>query len=272
MLPRVKINYLNGLIGAAPDNQDGLLLMVVVGAAAVGTTFELGKAYRLVSAGSLASLGVTATNNARVHELVGQFYAEAEEGTPLYVAGVSGSSMASACDVSTGSVKGILEGLRGAVRGLIVASAATTTPTVTEGLDPDVFAAVPKAQALADHMADDLYAPVFAVIEGRSYTASSTLKDLTALDCNRVAVFIGDTASGSKGAAVGTLAGRIASVPVQRNIGRVASGPLAPASMYLGSALVDDAMDAVDDAYAKGYITPRIYSLIFCTRIHIIRL
>lgn len=260
MLPRVKINYLNGLIGAAPDNQDGLLLMVVVGAAAVGTTFELGKAYRLVSAGSLASLGVTATNNARVHELVGQFYAEAEEGTPLYVAGVSGSSMASACDVSTGSVKGILEGLRGAVRGLIVASAATTTPTVTEGLDPDVFAAVPKAQALADHMADDLYAPVFAVIEGRSYTASSTLKDLTELDCNRVAVFIGDTASGSKGAAVGTLAGRIASVPVQRNIGRVASGPLAPASMYLGSALVDDAMDAVDDAYAKGYITPRIYT------------
>lgn len=260
MLPRVKINYLNGLIGAAPDNQDGLLLMVVVGAAAVGTTFELGKAYRLVSAGSLASLGVTATNNARVHELVGQFYAEAEEGTPLYVAGVSGSSMASACDVSTGSVKGILEGLRGAVRGLIVASAATTTPTVTEGLDPDVFAAVPKAQALAEHMADDLYAPVFAVIEGRSYTASSALKDLTELDCNRVGVFIGDVEQSSANAAVGTIAGRIASVPVQRNVGRVASGALAPESMYLGAALVDDSMDDVDAIYEKGYICPRIYT------------
>ena len=73
MLPRVKINYLNGLIGAAPGNQDGLLLLVVVGASAVSTTCQLGKAYRLVSSGSLAGLGVTSANNARLHELVSQF-------------------------------------------------------------------------------------------------------------------------------------------------------------------------------------------------------
>ena len=128
MLPRVKINYLNGLIGAAPDNQDGLLLMVVVGATAVSTTFQLGKAYRIVSTGSLADLGVTSTNNARLHALVAQFYAEAEEGTPLYVVGLSGSSMATVCNASTGSLKAVLEGLRGAVRGVIVASAASSWP------------------------------------------------------------------------------------------------------------------------------------------------
>lgn len=260
MLPRVKINYLNGLIGAAPDNQDGLLLMVVVGAAAVSTTFQLGKAYRIVSPGSLAGLGVTSTNNARLHALVAQFYAEAEEGTPLYVAGLSGSSMATVCDVSTGSLKAVLEGLRGAVRGVIVASGATTTPTVTEGLDPDVFSAVTKAQALAEHMANDLYAPVFFIIEGRAYAGTSALKDLATLDCNRVGVFIGDTVASSDNAAVGTLAGRIASVPVQRNIGRVASGPLAPTAMYLGASLVDDSMDDVDTIYSKGYICPRIYT------------
>ena len=260
MLPRVKINYLNGLIGAAPDNQDGLLLMVVVCATAVSTTFQLGKAYRIVSPGSLSDLGVNTTNNARLHQLVAQFYDEAEEGTPLYVVGLSGSSMATVCNVTSGSLKAVLEGLRGAVRGVIVASAATTSPTVTEGLDPDVFSAVTNAQALAEHMADDLYAPVFVIIEGRAYAGTATLKDLATLACDRVGVFIGDTVASSADAAVGTLAGRIASVPVQRNVGRVASGALAPAAMYIGASLVDDSMDAIDTIYSKGYICPRIYT------------
>lgn len=38
-LPRVKINYLNGLLGTAPENQDGLLMLAVLGAASVSTTF-----------------------------------------------------------------------------------------------------------------------------------------------------------------------------------------------------------------------------------------
>ena len=60
MLPRVKINYLNGLLGAAPDNQDGLLGLVVLGATAVSTTFALGTPYRLVRPDDLAALGISA--------------------------------------------------------------------------------------------------------------------------------------------------------------------------------------------------------------------
>ena len=131
---------------------------------------------------------------------------------------------------------------------------------MTEGLDPDVFTAVTNAQALAEHMADDLYAPVFVIIEGRAYAGTADLKDLKTLNANRVGVFIGDTVASSDDAAVGTLAGRIASVPVQRNIGRVASGPLAPTAMYLGASLVDDSMADVDTIYSKGYICPRIYT------------
>jgi hypothetical protein len=46
---------------------------------------------------------------------------------------------------------------------------------------------------------------------------------------------------------------------VQRNIGRVASGPLSVESFYLGASLVDDVMADVETIYAKGYITPRIF-------------
>ena len=259
-LPRVKINYLNGLLGTAPENQDGLLMLAVLDASAVSTTFELGTPYRIVRPDGLAALGVTSTNNARLVELVKQFYAEAEEGTPVYVLGLSGSSMTDACDVETGSLKDVIVSLRGALRGIILASASDSTPEVTEGLDPDVFTALPKAQALADYAALSLYAPLFVILEGRAYAGAASLRDLSSSAYNRVGVFIGDVEASSQNAAVGIIAGRIASVPVQRNIGRVASGALSPDKFYLGASLVDDSMSDVETIYEKGYITPRIYA------------
>jgi hypothetical protein len=259
MLPRVKINYLNGLLGTVPDNQDGLLGLVVLGATAVSSTFVLGTPYRLVRPDDLSALGITTTNNARIVELVKQFYAEAEEGTPVYLIGIAATAMTTVLDVDNGPMKAILQQLRGALRGLIVASASTATVTVTDGLDPDVLTAMPKAQALADWAADNLFAPIFVILEGRHFTSAADAPDLTALAYNRVGIFIGDVVTASKNAAVGTLAGRIAAAPVQRNIGRVASGALAPVEMFIGSSTVDQAMSVVDALYAKGYITPRIY-------------
>ena len=259
MLPRVKINYLNGLLGTAPDNQDGLLGLVVLGATAVSTTFVLGKQYRLVRPEDLVGLGITATNNARIVELVNQFFAEAEEGTPVYLIGIEATSMTSVLDVESGPMKSILQELRGALRGLIVASASTAAATVVDGLDPDVLTAMPKAQALADWAADSLYAPIFVILEGRHFESADDAPDLKTLAYNRVGVFIGDVVTGSINAAVGTLAGRIAASPVQRNIGRVATGALAPAEMFIGSSSVDQAMSVVDVLYSKGYICPRIY-------------
>lgn len=260
MLPRIKINYLNGLLGAAPENQDGLQMLVVLGATAVSSTFALGTPYRIARPADLAALGVTSSNNARLAELVAQFYAEAEEGTPVYVLGLANTyTMTTACDYLDGPLTGIIKGLRGVLRGVIVASASTASPSVTEGLDPDVFTALPKAQALAEGIADTLFSPIFVILEGRSYSGAASLRDLSSQTYNRVAVFIGDTVASSKNAAVGTLAGRIASVAVQRNIGRVASGPLAPAAFYLGASLVDNVMADVETIYGKGYITPRIY-------------
>ena len=259
MLPRVKINSLNGLLGTAPDNQDGLLGLVVLGATAVSTTFVLGKQYRLVRPEDLVGLGITATNNARIVELVNQFFAEAEEGTPVYLIGIAATAMTTVLDVDNGPMKAILQELRGSLRGLIVASASTASVTVTDGLDPDVLTAMPKAQALAEWAADNLYAPIFVILEGRHFESAGDAPDLKALTYNRVGVFIGDVVTSSINAAVGTLAGRIAASPVQRNIGRVASGALAPAQMFIGASTVDQAMSVVDTLYSKGYICPRIY-------------
>lgn len=259
MLPRVKINYLNGLLGTVPDNQDGLLGLLVLGATAVSTTFVLGTPYRLVRPDDLTALGITATNNARIVELVKQFYAEAEEGTPVYLLGLAATSMTTVLDVDNGPMKAVLQGLHGSLRGLIVASASSASVTVTDGLDPDVLTAMPKAQALAVWAADNLYAPIFVILEGRHFESAADAPDLKSLAYNRVGVFIGDVTVSSANAAVGTLAGRIASVPVQRNIGRVADGALAPEKMYIAANIVDLSMSVVDTLYSKGYMCPRIY-------------
>lgn len=258
MLPRIKISYLNGQLGTVGDSPDGLFALLC-GATAVGDTFELEKAYSVRTLEDLTALGVTAENNVRLYKHVKEFYDEAEEGTELVVYGVSkGTKMAALLDKNTGSARNLIEGQNGRLRGLFVAGDGGTTGSVTEGLNPDVLSALPVAQQLAEWATDELYAPLFVILEGRGYTGEN-MRDLSALAYNRVGILVGDTEAGSEGACVGTLAGRLASVPVQRNAGRVKDGALFPTEMYVGSVKVDEGGSVIAGLYDKGYITPRKY-------------
>ena len=259
-LPSIKIQFLNGQIGTVADSQDGLLALVC-GATAVASTFVLSKAYLIYRLAGLEDLGVTAENNAALYRHVRDFYGEAEEGTPLVVFGVEKTQKMSAlCDKDSGPLKALLQNRRGELRGLVIArDPGEESVTATEGMDPDVIDALPKAQALAEWATTELYAPIFVALEGRSYENADALPDLNEMSYDRVCVVIGDTSSGSLGAAMGVFAGRVAASPVQRNIGRVADGPLAPVEMFVGGDRVEDATDDITTMYDKGYITPRTY-------------
>lgn len=253
MLPKVTIKYLNGLLGTVPESQDGLLALVVLGAAPVAETFVSGTPYLIYGPSSLDSLGVTEANNARLVELVREFYSTAAEGTPLYIVGYAQMTMAAFCNKDTGSMVALVELLKGAVRGVVVAGSAQSDME-------DVQAAVPVAQASAEYCAESLYAPVFAVLEGRGYESAADLPDMSGQKNDRVAVVIGDTKKDSQDAAVGLLAGRIAAVPIQRNIGAVLAGALGVTQMCLGSNAIDVDMTSVRTAHDKGYIVPRIHT------------
>ena len=97
------------------------------------------------------------------------------------------------------------------------------------------------------------------VIAGRGYAKANitALADLTECAFNRVGIMIGDTVSGSEGAAVGLLARRIAACAVHRHIGRVKDGPLAVEKIYIDDE--DPAMANVETLYNKGYLTFRTY-------------
>lgn len=255
-LPKVTIKYLNGLLGVAPESQDGLLALVLLGASEVKGTFDAGNPYLIYGPSSLEDLGVTEENNARLVEIVRDFYSEAAEGTPLYIAGYTGT-MTAFCNKDTGKLVQLVEQLKGEVRGIVLAS--TATDEATEGIADDVLDAVPVAQLAAEHCAEALYAPVFVVLEGKSFKSAADLPDMTESNYNRVAIMVGDTKKDSKDAAVGILAGRIAATPIQRNIGAVLSGALKATGMYLGGELVDKSMSDVRTIHDKGYLVPRIH-------------
>lgn len=257
-LPKVTIKYLNGLLGVVPESEDGILALVHLGAAAVSDTFVLGKPYKIYGPSSLSALGLTKTNNARIVEIVHQFYDEAGEGTPVYIVGYpSDVTMTELCNKDTGDLRLLVESLKGELRGAVISG--SSTDEAVEGIADDVLDAAPLAQALAEHCATELYAPLFIALEGRSYDNAADLPDMTDKDYNRVLIIIGDTKAGSQDAAVGTFAGRVASLPIQRNIGAVVAGALEPLDMYLGEDRVDLVMDDVRIINDKGYIVPRIH-------------
>lgn len=257
-IPKINIKYQNGKLGTVEASKDGLLAICVKGAA-VSTTFAQNKAYKIYQPSGLTALGVTATSHPLLVEAVKQFYNEAEEGTPVYVVAYSDSSMSDFLDKDEGSLKGILQSVKGDIRGVVVYHAGTEDPDTSEGLEADVFTAMTKAQALAEWTVNNLYAPVFVALDGFQYAGASDLRDLSALTNNRVCIVLGSVSSTDGHAAMGMFAGRVASSPVQRNIGCVADGPLSEENLFLGSNKVSDVMDDVTTIYDKGYITPRTY-------------
>ena len=263
MLPRVKIQFLNGLLGTVGESPDGLLALIC-GAAAVTGKLVLNTIYTLTSVDDLAALGVTEESNGKLYKHVKEFYDEAESGTKLIVYPVSTTTKATdICDYTkteAGYARHLITSQNGALRGVFVAGVNSSSTTAsTNGLDPDVFTALPKAQQLAEWATTELYAPLFFVLEGRKYDSSKTLHDLTQDDYDRVAVLIGDTEAESEGACIGTLMGRIASIPVQRNIGRVKDGSLALSEAYLDDKAVEKAQSLVETVHENGYITLRRY-------------
>lgn len=249
---------MNGQLGTVGESPDGLFALVC-GAAAVTKKLELGKAYTLHSFDELAALGVTAENNPRLYKHVQDFYTEAEEGTKLVIYPVDkAKTFAELCDKDTGVIKELIMAENGTLRGIFVAGDGREATVTTNGLDNDLFTALPKAQQLAEWATVSLYAPLFIILEGRGYKGG-VVKDLHKETYNRVGVLIGDTVKASEGAAVGLMAGRLATLPVQRNIARVKNGALKPITMFLGEKPVEENASAVSDLYDAGYITPRKY-------------
>lgn len=261
MLPRVKITFENGALGGVSPSEDGVAALVGH-AAAVGSTFALATPYMVTSLEAFEKLGVdsSATGaNAGLYKTVKEFYSEAPTGSKLWVMGVASSvKMPDLTDKTKGHIKPLLEAARGAVNILMVKAYPTGTPTLSGSVDQDLATVVANLQALGEEWTESRYAPFLSVVEALHYNGTASgLPDLGERSDNRVAVVLGDTVSGSKGAAIGLVAGRLAALPVQRSLARVRSGAIKSEEMYIGSVAAE--LGDPDVCHDLGYIVPRTF-------------
>lgn len=268
MLPRVKINFENGALGSVAPSSDGIVGLVST-AVAVGTSFELAKPYILRRLDDLTALGIEATqddvpptDNEFLYRHVKEFYDEAGDGAELWIMGFPNTFKASdLVDKTKQTAKLLIQAASGRLNaiGVIYNPASGYSPTVTNGIDADIDAAMLNAQGLAEWATESLYAPLFFVLEAREFNGDAIdLENLSTKSYNRVAVLLGDTQENSKGAAVGLLLGRLAKIPVQRHIGRVRDLALKTLDAFVGdkkASLAD-----VESIHNKGFITFRTFT------------
>lgn len=262
MLPYVKINFANGALGSVAPSADNVVGLVCT-AVAVPNKLELLKPYILYRMAGLEDLGVTEEgDNAYLYKVVEDFYAQAGDGAELWIYGVPNTvSPSQAVDVTANYAKDLIQRANGRLRGMAIAfnPAAGYTPTIEDGLDSDVMIAAQKAQALAEWATNIKFAPLVVFIEGRGFSNDTItdLPELTSFGYNRVGILIGDTTVSSTGAAIGILLGKMASIPVQRHIGRVRDGALKMLKAYIGDK--DAALADAETLNNKGFITFRTF-------------
>lgn len=273
MLPNVKIDFANGAIGASEPMDDGVTGLVCTAVAVTQTVngktenvFALNTPYLITKLDELVSKGITSDSsdsNATLYKAVKEFYDEAPDGSKLWIMGVADTvTIADIVDKTKDNAKKLLVAANGTIRTLAVKikDKSAYTPTVTTGIDGTVRTAITNAQALAEWATETLFAPVMVLLEGRHYTGNAeTLvsNPVNTGNNNRVGVVIGDTVADSKGAAVGLLAGRIASIPVQRSVARVRTGSIVATTMYIGGVAAElGNPETINDC---GFICPRTF-------------
>lgn len=260
-LPRVKITFENGALGGVAPSEDGVCGLVAY-ATAVSTTFALNTPYLITKLDGLVALGITseATGaNAALYKTVKEFYSEAPDGTKLWVMGVAASTtIANLTDKANNIISPLLMAARGSINILMLKVASAAEPTMSGSIDGAVLTAVTNLQALAEDWTENKYAPFMCLVEALSYNGvAASLPDLTARSDNRVGVVLGDSVTGSAGAAVGLVAGRLAAEPVQRSLARVRSGAIKAETMYIGTNQAE--LGDPDVANDLGYIVPRTF-------------
>lgn len=254
--PSVNVGFENGNLEVAATSPDGICS--IVASAVANGTFALNTVYTVFSLKEAETLGIIASvDNYELHKTIKEFYAEAGDGTELWIYGVAKTQT---LDQLVTASEIPLTASNRRIRFVLCKYAPSVAETETEnGLREDFPATLATAQAIAEDFTNNKIHPVVFVIEGYNYTGvPADLIGFSETTYNRVAVLIGDTetrtgTTASKGAAVGVLGGRIAKNQVHVNIGRVKDGALKPLEFFVLDTPVEQVN--IDALYDKGFIT-----------------
>lgn len=272
--PNVEIQKGNGALGGVVDSADGISMLVI----SVPSTYPNPTNLVFLSLKDAQDAGITeandTANNCLVWEHIKDFYTNAPVGTELHLHLIDEAGTITELFTVGNALRDALEVKLASLEGKVRLLGVAQNPSADESLQAtsvssDLQAAIPLAQAFAVSEFDK-FRPINVIFEGRKFSGTiGASEDLRALGSNAVSVMVGRdearreilTTNGNTASAnyamLGYALGRLAAIPVQRDMGRVIDGAMpgiAKASLSGGqllSGLTDGDLNALHD---KGYI------------------
>ncbi len=259
-LPGVSIIVGNGGLGRVPANSDRVVGIVMNGMATAN--ISIGESKQLFSLEDAVAVGITAAydtaNAVKVYEHIDRYYQAAGKGSELWVMLVSQAvNMTTMLSPVQQYAKKLLEDAQGRIRvlGVVRNPAATYVPVVSDGMDNDANGATQTGQLLGDEFAAQ-FQPVRILIDGYAFNSvAASLMDLNTYTKNRVGILIGGAFANHN--SMGLLLGKVASIPVHRNIGCVKDGSLPLNAAFVGTLAVKNSVATA--IHNKGFITFRAF-------------
>ncbi len=260
-LPNVIINIERNGLGGVALTVDGIMGLCLTGVP-IDNTLELNKPYAIYTLDGAKALGITIDENPVAYKQIKEFYDEAGTNRKLWIILCEESvTIEDMVDKSLDAcpAKILAEAAQGEIKvmGCSWMPAQVYEPTILDGLDAKVYAAVLKADSLAKDFVAQIM-PFSFLLEGIGFTGTaSDLRDLLGMTSERAGIVMAATEDNGQGA-IGMTIGRLARIPVQRKISRVKDGALPTLYGYLTDGdPVDTRQGELDTMHDRGFIVFR---------------
>lgn len=256
--PDVSVTTMNGQLGLQGPSENGITA-VVLATPAAPTGVAYGTAFVVKTKAEVIAKFAAVGNAAVVSAINDGFYGEAPEGTELHIVCLVNTNPLDTLAASANIEKALNDAAgKARLAGVVKFPDVSYTPTVLNGFDTDVHAAVPVLQAVANTWLTNKK-PFRFFVQGYACTGiAANALDYSATQ-NRNGRIVAAELNASSAIATLMVMGRAAKAEPQQNIGRVKSGSLntiASWALTLGGTDISLVSDAtLNTFWDKRYIT-----------------
>lgn len=246
-LPQVSISFSNGNLPVATVGNENKVGLVVHAATPGGWAFGTNQLITGLD-------DLPANLDPEIQNLIKAFYQEmAFAKQELWVRTVANTTLHD--DMVTVHAAALLQASGYSIRTIAVLTApdAAYAPTIVDGMDGKVYDAAVAAQILGETLTVSKHAPLLTLLNAFNFNSNANdIRDFSqvATTFNRVGIVVDDDLNLTMCALA-----RIATTTVQRNIGRVASGPIVAGGSIVGVPVEE--YEGLDELHKRRYITAR---------------
>jgi hypothetical protein len=254
--PTIKINHLNGQLGRITPTKDGVAGLILSGTAVLGMALTTPK--QIFSLKGAEDLGMTAINNPFAYSEVADFYKKAGTGAELWLMLIADTTLlADVCNKNNNIARKLLDTADGTIRLLGINRKLPVGYTIsnTACVDTDILQAKINLHELITEYRI-AHKPLRAILPhlGFDNTKTGALYNFRQDTHNTIGI-ISWSAYTTGQPAIAHALGKLTTIPVQRNLGRVKDGDEGVLNAYFPDGTPVKSLESQWDAlYDKGLI------------------